>query len=376
MGQNDLFAPGADRLKVDSVLLPYLNADTEPESQSQAEHLIFVLARPIIKGIVNYKLSTTNYRLAGSSDQQEVDDVCSEAVLELLSWLRKLKAEPEANAIQNFRGFVAVVAYRACASYLRKKHPLRSSLRARIHYTLSHHSDFAIWKGKDQEWFCGFRSWTGTEVSGPNAKAQALLADPRDAGRLGLPEGGVQQVAPEALLRAIFAWVNAPVKLDDLISAIAELSGIRDQTSEPLSDSGVVHNARQQPSNTEIDAASAVEQRIYLKGIWAEIGLLPIRQRCALLLNLTWSPGKGVLHLLPILGIASIHEIAEALGMTDEALAQIWNTLPLEDAIIASNLGITRQQVINLRKSARERLARRTRAAEMDRELVLRASRS
>jgi hypothetical protein len=33
--------------------------------------------------------------------------------------------------------------------------------------------------------------------------------------------------------------------------------------------------------------------------------------------------------------------------------------LPLDDATIAGLLGLTRQQVINLRKSARERLARR-----------------
>jgi len=35
--------------------------------------------------------------------------------------------------------------------------------------------------------------------------------------------------------------------------------------------------------------------------------------------------------------------------------------LPLEDAAIAERLGLTRQQVINLRKSARARLARRMR---------------
>jgi hypothetical protein len=42
-----------------------------------------------------------------------------------------------------------------------------------------------------------------------------------------------------------------------------------------------------------------------------------------------------------------------------EEFANLWNELPLEDASIASLLGVTRQQVINLRKSARERLTRR-----------------
>jgi len=38
--------------------------------------------------------------------------------------------------------------------------------------------------------------------------------------------------------------------------------------------------------------------------------------------------------------------------------------LPLEDSAIAQLFGITRQQVINLRKTARERLARRMQARE------------
>jgi len=50
--------------------------------------------------------------------------------------------------------------------------------------------------------------------------------------------------------------------------------------------------------------------------------------------------------------------------MPVERLASLWNKLPLQDADIALLLGITRQQVINLRKSARERLARRVAAHE------------
>jgi predicted DNA-binding protein (UPF0251 family) len=45
--------------------------------------------------------------------------------------------------------------------------------------------------------------------------------------------------------------------------------------------------------------------------------------------------------------------------LSTEELAALWNDLPLEDLRIAEMLGISRQQVINLRKSARHRLARR-----------------
>ena len=105
---------------------------------------------------------------------------------------------------------------------------------------------------------------------------------------------------------------------------------------------------------------TALDQRLRLKRLWAEICQLPLRQRAALLLNLRDAQGRGVITLLPLTRIATIRQIAEALAMTAEQLAAVWSDLPFEDAAIARSLGITRQQVINLRKSARERLARRT----------------
>jgi len=63
----------------------------------------------------------------------------------------------------------------------------------------------------------------------------------------------------------------------------------------------------------------------------------------------------------PSTGTASLRQLAAALEMSDESFAALWNELPLEDAKIAELLGLTRQQVINARKSGRERLARRLR---------------
>jgi hypothetical protein len=45
--------------------------------------------------------------------------------------------------------------------------------------------------------------------------------------------------------------------------------------------------------------------------------------------------------------------------MDADRFAELWNDLPLDDARIAELLKLTRQQVINARKSGRERLARR-----------------
>jgi len=86
---------------------------------------------------------------------------------------------------------------------------------------------------------------------------------------------------------------------------------------------------------------------------------LPLNQRAALLLNLKDATGFGAITLFPATGIASVRQLAGALEINPERLAEMWNDLPIEDTRIAELTGLTRQQVINARKSGRERLARR-----------------
>lgn len=102
-----------------------------------------------------------------------------------------------------------------------------------------------------------------------------------------------------------------------------------------------------------------LEKKTFLRRLWEELQQLPPNQRAALLLNLRDEGGRGCITLFPVTGVATLHQLAEALGMDAEGFARLWNELPLEDARIAELLGLTRQQVINARKSGRARLARR-----------------
>jgi hypothetical protein len=164
---------------------------------------------------------------------------------------------------------------------------------------------------------------------------------------------------PADLLTAIFDWVGDPVRFEDLINIVAQLWGIKDEVEETDSYPDEHSTAHDRLVCSHGDITSEVDQRIYLQRIWTEIGQLPPRQRSALLLNLTDTVGEGVIALLPVIGVATFHEIAETLGMSAEQLGDLWNDLPLDDAAIAALLSVTRQQIINLRKSAlRERLSR------------------
>jgi hypothetical protein len=156
---------------------------------------------------------------------------------------------------------------------------------------------------------------------------------------------------------AIFNHAGGPIEFDELVSAIAVLQGISDQPIESLAedeDAGA-----SMPSSGEPDQAWRMEKRMFLQRLWDELQQLPLNQRSALLLNLKDASGFGCITLFPATGIATVRQLAGVLQISVESFAQVWNDLPLEDSKIAELLGLTRQQVINARKSGRERLARR-----------------
>jgi hypothetical protein len=141
--------------------------------------------------------------------------------------------------------------------------------------------------------------------------------------------------------------------LDDLVNLVAVLWEIK----EPIAKDGEeVLAVLPDPAP---DAGVGMQQREFLRELWAEVLQLPVRQRRALLLNLRDANGQGCIALLPLTGVASMLEIAGALEMGADGLAALWSRLPLDDQELAERLALTRQQVINLRKSARARLARR-----------------
>jgi hypothetical protein len=108
-----------------------------------------------------------------------------------------------------------------------------------------------------------------------------------------------------------------------------------------------------------LDFEIMLEQQHMLALLWQEVCQLPYRQRIALLLNFKDAREQDLVSLLPYTRTATIEQIAEAIELPLIEFLRLWNKLPLDDATIAGLLGATRQQVINLRKCARERLERR-----------------
>jgi RNA polymerase sigma factor (sigma-70 family) len=341
----------AAQLKVDEVLLPLLRVTDESELQGILTQIVSEHAAPVIRDIIRHKLRLSSAANKRHSDT-DADDIYHDAVVQLLSRLKDFTADPQQRTIGHLRSYVAVVAYNSCHQHLRQAYPQRNILKNRLRYLINRQLSFSLWESPEHELMCGFASW---EQEGRTARADTLnqlLYDPQHLIKAGvLPHGA----KPPAALAAVFEYLGGSLKLDALVSIMAALWGIKDQTS---SIDEVSAGTDQLPAlDTDID--SEIDRREYLRNLWDEITKLPIRQRAALLLNLRDAEGLGCIELFHLAGVASFKQLAQALEVSLEQFAVLWNDLPLDDLAIADRLGLTRQQIINLRKSARCRLSRR-----------------
>lgn len=356
----------------DPLLLPFLQATDEAVSQRVVERLVHEHAEPVIQGVIRRKMGVSlRSRLSGrqSQDEQWAEDVRGEVIVQLLTRLRDLKSRPNGEVISSWRGYVAVTAYRACDKHLRQKYPQRWSLKNRLRYLLTHQSGFALWESGEGDWCCGFAVWRDQQKTAVRTgRLQQLCDNPQGFARAALPQEDVARMDPRALLAAIFNYLTHPIELDDLVNVVADLQGIRDEATITTTAVSDAHDKAGDLIEQVRDSGAGIDeelsQRAYLEHLWSEIRQLPPRQRAALLLNLRDGQGRGVIALLPLTGVATLRQIAEALDMSAEKFAALWNDLPLDDNTIAEHLSLTRQQVINLRKVARERLARRMRTFE------------
>ncbi|HEV7859006.1 MAG TPA: hypothetical protein VGO91_10355 [Pyrinomonadaceae bacterium] len=350
----------------DSLLMPYLQASDEVLAQSLLQHLIAAEAEPIINKIIGYKMRSTG---KGSAEEgpHEAEDVHGEVMVQLLQRLRSLKTDDASKPINDFNGYVAVVAYNACDRYVSRKYPQRRRLKNGLRYLLTHRKGFALWKGEHETWLCGLSEWhVGALVNGESRlktdarRLRQLLDDPRAFTRDGSTAINLSDSRRSTeLLTLIFNWVGGPVELDDLVGIVAEWWGIKDQEVYVQTDEERETESGKQFVDQRASVTIEVERRQYLQKLWDEIEQLPARQRAALLLSLRDERGRGIVDLWALTKIATLQDIAGALLINVEEFAGLWQELPLDDNRIAAHLGLTRQQVINLRKSARERLSRR-----------------
>jgi RNA polymerase sigma factor (sigma-70 family) len=143
-------------------------------------------------------------------------------------------------------------------------------------------------------------------------------------------------------------------------SESVQIDEIKFPPSEILSETDLLKlNGKETLPSFAADFEETQERIFRLKLVWQELCQLPENQCAAWLLKVADKNNESTLKWLPVFNIATIRQIAAAIGKNAEDLAKIWNNLPFNDQQIADLLNVTQRQVINLRKSANERLQRR-----------------
>jgi len=354
----------------------------EPRSPKSIEELL-AEAEETITGIVRKKFRVSLSQTDGRRENEAALDLCQEVRLLLVEKLIQADNEP----IRNVRDYAAVLTYHRCAQHRRAANPAWHSLKNSVRYFLENLPGYAVWNNDEGELFCGFVSQKNRRKSPQaNARLEELYAQTR---RL-LPDAITGKALEtlkrrdwEVLFDTIFKHLESPVELDEAVSLIAELFGVKEMRQ---ADDLRYREENEPPPLTPDDKPTPEMlemQRQFLRRLWEEICQLRPNQRLAYLLN--FRDGDGDVQLFIYHGVTSKEQLGAALNLSDEQFARLWEALPLsaeeqarlrslnhyndkfaalfvyiplEDLVIAKVIGGERQQVINLRRLARDRLAR------------------
>lgn len=319
---------GAD----DSAVRRKARAATVDDAAQEIEITRLVAAvTPVIDGILAH--ACRGDRML----RESIDGVRADVVTRVLYKLRETREGGQ--AVEHLNDYVATLTRNCVTDFLRARNPERTRLSYRLRFVMTNDPRFAMWSAEGTM-RCGLAEWRGSMVTA--AAVIPASAAPRDV---------FDGTRTAEALSAIFRAVGEPLQFDRLVTWLMELWNIAEETAVDI-ESVLVADARP----TQL---ASLETRTFFESLWSEVGALPAQQRAALLLNLRDHERGNALILFILLGIADINAIAGAVGFPADELAELWPDLPLDDATIAKRLGVSRQQVINLRKSARERLRRR-----------------
>jgi DNA-directed RNA polymerase specialized sigma24 family protein len=313
----------------DPRLAEYLTGSDEAARTGELERILAGEVQPRVRAVLG-----TYPSAEWPLEAHDVEDIVGQVTLRVLrKLLGALVLEEE--SVQSLEAYVTTLTKNALRDFMRRRSPERTRMKSRLRYLFTHDRRLALWQYEGVS-LCGLAAWKDRADHEPRIERVHQAAE----------SSGDFAAAPADAVTAAVTALRKPVRLGDLVSAFLPL------------EAPDVH-----PAPTAVEAPplqrDALEARQYLQVLWSEIRELPPKQRAALLLNLR-APGSGnAITLFVSVGIATLEEIAEAAEMPRAALSALWDDLPLDDLRIAAHLGVQRQQVINFRKSARERLARR-----------------
>jgi hypothetical protein len=221
----------------------------------------------------------------------------------------------------------------------------------------------AMWSSEgSQDRLCGYKKWEGSSRSA-GAGCREILDDPRGFTQRVLDNRDPSEVPTVELVCRILDWARGPVPIDDLVSCVAALTDVRDTDPLSIDAQPDADDESDSPVDWLVDPQVDVEQQVVdaswldhvLTWFWKEFRLLAPKQRKSIMLGLS---GEQVMAVVSSVGL---DEVAEALEMPAQRLAELIPRLPLPDAVTGEEIGIPARSVPSVRFKAWRRIQRRSR---------------
>src|SRR5919205_1460704 len=182
--------------QIDALLDPLLGEADDGRADELLARLIAEHAEPVIKGVIRYKLHLSPQR---ATHRAEAEDLCQEALLQLLARLREFREQPGRRPIEDVRGMAAVIAHRTCSGWMRRQFPERHALKNRLHYLLTRQRGLALWQGEGGRLLAGFGAWRDAKEPVPAARLSESSGGEALAARVRALKGGGPRELADAL---------------------------------------------------------------------------------------------------------------------------------------------------------------------------------
>lgn len=276
--------------------------------------------------------------LTGSDDAREI---AGDVRVQMISTLQRMRADKSSDRIGTLAAYAATVTRNAVNEYLRRRFPERFRLSNQLRHLLMHGPEFFLYRNDEEGTVCGL------------ARLKGRGTDPFDHELLVTRFADASRKPLRVVTANVFQAIGHPVTFDDLVALMATIRRIVEPSN--------VEIPAELPSNSNgaDRIAKSYDRSEFLRAAWHEIKALPLRHRRALLLHFSDDADDNLLILFPLHGVASIRTIAETIEIDIDEFAAMWADLPLTDKHIAEMMDLERQQVVNLRQSARNMLKRR-----------------
>lgn len=349
------------RGKGQRLLADFLDANPGKEDEATLDRLVGAIT-PIVESTIGAKLG--GQRMA--HQREDFQDIRGNALVALIDRFIHLKRGKRPQHLADLPAYARAVASSAFGAYLYERKPQWRRTMYRVRYILdgrSYARGFALWEDpKTGQSLCGYEAWMGRTQSG-SAELASWHQSPDESRRQRFAREALDNSDPsefdlEEFLAKVFDWVGGPLPLGTLVEMVVCLRGELRTEEIPEAELGLASETGPGSSPVESaqardDVADAAEAGELLGWLWKEVLELPINQRKALLLSL----GGGA-ALAAALVSHDLEGLATALDMS---LDQLPDALRQDssDRTIARHMRVSPRDVINLRKTARERLARR-----------------